>query len=67
MIDTVIVEVPNPRHPYGVRGVGETPIVPPMAAINSAVENALGIRFSELPMSPPRVLKAIDGAGREDA
>jgi CO/xanthine dehydrogenase Mo-binding subunit len=60
MIDTVIVEVPNPRHPYGVRGVGETPIVPPMAAIANAVENATGIRFTQLPMSPPRVLEAID-------
>lgn len=60
MIDTVIVEVPNPRHPYGVRGVGETPIVPPMAAIANAMENATGIRFSELPMSPPKVLKAIE-------
>ena len=59
MIDTVIVEVPNPRHPYGVRGIGETPIIPPMAAIANAIENALGIRFSELPMSPPKVLKAI--------
>ena len=62
MIDTVIVEVPNPRHPYGVRGVGETPIVPPMAAIANAVENATGIRFTALPMSPPRVLAAIDAA-----
>src|ERR671911_887506 len=62
MIDTVIVEVPNPRHPYGVRGVGETPIVPPMAAIANALENALGIRFTQLPMSPPKVLKAIDAA-----
>jgi len=61
MIDTVIVEVPNPRHPYGVRGVGETPIVPPMGAIANAIENALGIRFTQLPMSPPRVLAAIEG------
>jgi CO/xanthine dehydrogenase Mo-binding subunit len=59
MIDTVIVEVPNPRHPYGVRGIGETPIIPPMAAIANAIENALGIRFTALPMSPPKVLKAI--------
>ncbi len=65
MIDTVIVEVPNPRHPYGVRGVGETPIVPPMAAIANAVEQAIGIRFTELPMSPPKVLKALDAAGGE--
>ena len=62
MIDTVIVEVPNPTHPYGVRGVGETPIVPPMAAISNAVESALGIRFTELPMSPPRVLAAINAS-----
>ena len=66
MIDTVIVEVPNPTHPYGVRGVGETPIVPPMAAISNAVANALGIRFTDLPMSPPRVLAAIN-AGNGDA
>ena len=67
MIDTVIVEVPNPAHPYGVRGVGETPIVPPMAAIANAVEGALGIRFTELPMSPPRVLKALDEARLPEA
>ena len=62
MIDTIIVEVANPRHPYGVRGVGETPICPPMGAIANAVENATGLRFTSLPMSPPRVLKAIDEA-----
>src|SRR5262249_53918316 len=62
MIDTVIVEVPNPRHPYGVRGVGETPIVPPMAAVANALANATGVRFTELPMSPPKVLKALDEA-----
>ena len=62
MIDAKIVEVPNPRHPYGVRGVGETPLVPPMAAMANAVAAATGIRFSELPMSPPKVLKALDEA-----
>ena len=61
-IDTVIVEVPNPNHPYGVRGCGEVPIIAPMAAIANAVENAIGIRLCEQPMSPPRVLKAIDDA-----
>jgi CO/xanthine dehydrogenase Mo-binding subunit len=63
MIDAIIVEVPNPRHPYGVRGVGETPIVPPMAAIANAIENATGVRFTELPMSPPKVLKALKERG----
>ncbi len=67
MIDTVIVEVPNPTHPYGVRGVGETPIVPPMAAIANAVEDALGMRFMDLPMSPPRVLKALEDARNAEA
>jgi CO/xanthine dehydrogenase Mo-binding subunit len=67
MIDAIIVEVPNPRHPYGVRGVGETPIVPPMAAIANALENATGIRFTELPMSPPKVLKALKERGLNEA
>ncbi|MFQ5567484.1 MAG: xanthine dehydrogenase family protein molybdopterin-binding subunit, partial [Paracoccaceae bacterium] len=62
MIDTVIVEVPNPGHPYGVRGVGETSIVPPLAAISNAVSAAAGVRLTELPMSPPKVLQAIDAA-----
>jgi CO/xanthine dehydrogenase Mo-binding subunit len=58
-IETVIVEVPNPDHPLGVRGVGEMAIVPPMAAVANAIYNAVGVRMSELPMSPPRLLKAI--------
>ena len=61
-IDTVIVEVPNPGHPYGVRGVGETPIVPPLATLTNAVASAVGVRMTECPMSPPRVLKAIKAA-----
>jgi CO/xanthine dehydrogenase Mo-binding subunit len=59
MIDTVIVEVPNPRHPYGIRGVGETPIVPPLAALANAVHDATGVRMTSLPMSPASILKAI--------
>ncbi|MCS7045634.1 MAG: xanthine dehydrogenase family protein molybdopterin-binding subunit [Gemmataceae bacterium] len=59
MIDTVIVEVPDPRHPFGVRGVGEVPIVPPPAAIANAVYRAVGVRMNVLPMSPGRVAKAI--------
>ena len=63
MIDVCLIEVPNPNHPYGVRGVGETPIVPPQAAVVNAVGNALGIRFNDLPVSPPKILKAIKEAG----
>jgi CO/xanthine dehydrogenase Mo-binding subunit len=58
-IDTQILEIPNPHHPYGVRGVGETPIVPPLAAISIAVTNATGVRQTHIPMSPPRILKSI--------
>jgi CO/xanthine dehydrogenase Mo-binding subunit len=62
MIDTVIVEVPNPRHPHGVRGVGEVPIVPPLPAIANAIHAATGLRLRHVPMSPPRVLEALEGA-----
>jgi xanthine dehydrogenase molybdenum-binding subunit len=59
MIDTIIVEVPDPQHPYGVRGVGEVPICPPPAAIANAIYQAVGIRMTQLPMSPPRLLAEI--------
>ena len=60
MIDTVIVEVPNPGHPYGVRGVGETSICPPLAAVANAVSNAAGVRLRQLPMRPARILEALE-------
>ncbi len=63
MIEAVLVEVPNPNHPFGVKGAGEANIVPSMAAVANAVNNAIGRRLTELPMSPPKVLAAID-AGR---
>ena len=59
MIDTVIVEVPNPRHPYGVRGVGEVSIVMPPAAIANAIYQAIGIRLNSLPMNPQTIIKSI--------
>jgi len=58
-IDTVVLEIPNPGHPYGVRGVGETGIVPPLAAVSNAVSHAIGRRMYALPMSPPKILRAI--------
>ena len=60
MIETIMVEVPNPTHPYGAKGVGEVNICPPMAAIANAIENAIHRRLTELPMSPPRVRAALD-------
>lgn len=58
-IEAIVVEVPNPSHPLGVRGVGEVSIVPPMAAVANAIYRAVGVRMTELPMSPPRLLKAL--------
>jgi len=63
MIEAVLVEVPNPRHPFGARGVGEVPIIPPMAAIANAIRGATGLRMPDLPMSPPKVRAAFDAQG----
>jgi len=60
MIETIIVEVPNPRHPFGVRGVGEVGIVPPLPAVANAIHDAVGVRLREAPMSPVKVLKALN-------
>ena len=59
MIETVIVEVPNPGHPTGVRGVGEVSIIPPVPAVANAIHNAIGVRMNSLPMSPGAVLEAL--------
>ncbi len=66
MIDTQILEIPNPNHPYGIRGVGETSIVPPLAAIGNAVSNATQVRMTHVPMSPPRILAAIHAEAASD-
>ncbi len=63
MIDTVIVEVANPGHPLGVRGVGEVSLVPPMAAVANAIKHAVGVRLDSLPMNPGSVLEAIWDGG----
>ena len=60
MIDTVIIEVPNPRHPFGLRGVGEVPIVPPLAALSNAIYHAVGVRLTKLPMTPGSILEALE-------
>jgi xanthine dehydrogenase molybdenum-binding subunit len=66
-IETLVVEVPNPNHPLGTRGVGEVAIIPPMAAVANAIYRASGVRMRELPMSPPRVLKALLQARNGDS
>lgn len=58
-VETIMVEVPHPDHPYGVRGVGEVPIIPPLGALHNAIHRAIGVRMRSLPMSPPKVVQAI--------
>jgi CO/xanthine dehydrogenase Mo-binding subunit len=67
MIDTLLVEVPDPQHPYGVRGVGEVPICPPPAAIANAIYRAVGVRMRRLPMSPPRIVEQMVASRPDDA
>ncbi len=62
MMETVLVEVPNPGHPYGVRGVGEVPIVPPLGAIANAIYDAVGVRITQLPATPPVLLAELEAA-----
>jgi xanthine dehydrogenase molybdenum-binding subunit len=61
-IDCVIIETPVPGVPYGVRGVGEVPIVPPAAAVANAIARAIGVRMTHMPMTPERVLRALKGS-----
>lgn len=61
MIEPVIVEVPNPNHPFGVKGVAEAGMVAALAAVGNAVAAATGRRMTSLPISPPKLLEAIDG------
>ena len=70
VFETELVEVPSDDGPFGVRGVGEAPVVPTAAAIANAIADAAGVRLRDLPMSAPRVLAALteapDGAaGRQ--
>ena len=60
MIEPIIVEVANPRHPFGAKGVGEVPIVPPLAAVANAVRRAIGVRMTDLPLSPPKIRAVMD-------
>ena len=64
MIDAVMIEVPNAKHPFGVRGVGEAPIIPPLPALALAVSNAIGVKMNSLPLTPDVILDALESKGR---
>lgn len=63
MIDTVMVEVNNPGHPFGVKGVGEVPIVPPLGTVANAVSRATGVRMHDLPLTPDRIWATLQKQG----
>ena len=63
MIETVMIEVPNPKHPFGLRGVGEAPIIPPLPALAIAVSNAIGVPMRHLPLTPDVILAALESRG----
>ena len=58
-IETVIVEVPMEHGPFGARGVGEPPVIPTAGAVANAIADAAGVRLTDLPMTPPRILAAL--------
>ena len=67
MIDCEVIEIPNPKLPYGLRGVGEAPIIPPLAAVANAVYNATGVRMYKLPISPTTILNELDASKKGKA
>ncbi len=58
-VESLIVERPDPRGPWGVRGMGEMPFIPLAPALVSAVHDATGVWFNELPLTPERVLRGL--------
>jgi CO/xanthine dehydrogenase Mo-binding subunit len=58
-VDSIIVEHPDPRGPYGVRGMGEMPYLPLTPALVAAVHDATGVWFDDFPLTPERVLRGL--------
>ena len=59
------IETEDPHGPYGAKGVGEAPLIPTAAAIANAVADAIGVRLSALPITPERVLEALEEKSRQ--
>ncbi len=62
-VETFLVETDDPEGPYGAKEAGQGPLLPVIPAVNSAIHDALGVWIDEIPVTPEKVLKAID-AGR---
>jgi 4-hydroxybenzoyl-CoA reductase subunit alpha len=59
-IDTELIENPDPRGPFGAKEVGQGPLLPIMPAVANAVYDAVGVRIDETPITPEKILKALD-------
>ncbi|MEM7274663.1 MAG: xanthine dehydrogenase family protein molybdopterin-binding subunit [Actinomycetota bacterium] len=62
-VRTVMVEVPDPRGPFGVRGMAEMPLIPYAPAVTAALFDATGVWFDAIPLTPARVLAGLKAAG----
>jgi 4-hydroxybenzoyl-CoA reductase alpha subunit len=59
-VDTVLIEDPDPNCPFGAKEVGQGPLLPVMPAVANAIYDAVGVRIDELPITPDKVLKALE-------
>jgi 4-hydroxybenzoyl-CoA reductase subunit alpha len=59
-IDTELIEHPDPRGPFGAKEVGQGPLLPIMPAVANAVYDAVGVRIDEVPITPEKIVKALD-------
>jgi 4-hydroxybenzoyl-CoA reductase subunit alpha len=59
-VDTVLIEDPDPNCPFGAKEVGQGPLLPVMPAVANAIYDAVGVRIDELPITPDKVLRALE-------
>lgn len=63
-LETILVDVPAVDGPFGAKGVGEPPVVSPVATAANAVSAAIGIRMTEVPITPERIWRARNEKGK---
>jgi 4-hydroxybenzoyl-CoA reductase subunit alpha len=59
-VETILVEDPDPNCPFGAKEVGQGPLLPVMPAVANAIYDAVGVRIDELPITPDKVLRALE-------
>ena len=63
---TILVEIPFEGGPFGAKGIGEIPMDGPASAVAQAIEQATGAVLTQLPMTPERILEAMDTGGLDE-